>query len=49
MLESSVNPSIRKNLDEKRIKQFDLVDWNLNWKDYDLIFQVEYLYEETLI
>jgi hypothetical protein len=41
MVESSVNLSIRKYFDEKRIKQFDLVDGNLNWKDYDLIFQLK--------
>ena len=49
MLESTVNLSIRKYFDEKRIKQFDLDDGDLNWNDCYLIFQVEYLYEETLI
>jgi hypothetical protein len=47
-LESSLHPSIRKYLDENRFKQFDIVDGNLNWNDYDLIFPVEDLYEGTL-
>jgi hypothetical protein len=44
-LESSLHPSIRKYLDEKKFKNFDLVDGNLNWNDYDLIFPIDNLYE----
>lgn len=44
-LESSLHPSIRKYLDENLFKQFDLVDGNLNWNDYDLIFPIDNLYE----
>lgn len=44
-LESSLHPSIRKYLDEKKIKQFRIIDGNLNWNDYDLIFPVGDLYE----
>lgn len=47
-LESSLHPSIRKYLDENRFKQFDIVDGNLNWNDYDLIFPVSDLYEGQL-
>jgi hypothetical protein len=44
-LESSLHPSIRKYLDEEKFKEFQIVDGNLNWNDYDLIFPVEDLYE----
>lgn len=44
-LESSLHPSIRKYLDEKMFKQFDIIDGNLNWNDYDMIFPVNDLYE----
>ncbi len=44
-LESSLHPSIRKYLDEEKFKKFDLIDGNLNWNDYDLIFPIDNLYE----
>jgi len=44
-LESSLHPSIRKYLDESLFKQFQIVNGNLNWGDYDLIFPVHDLYE----
>ena len=44
-LESSAHPSIRKYLDETRFKQFILLDGNLNWNDYDLIFPIADLYK----
>ena len=44
-LESSLHPSIRKYLDEKKFEKFDLKDGNLNWNDYDLIFPIGNLYE----
>ncbi|MCX6163150.1 MAG: DUF2442 domain-containing protein [Ignavibacteriae bacterium] len=44
-LESSLHPSIRKYLDEIKFKQFEIVDGNLNWNDYDLIFPIDDLYE----
>jgi hypothetical protein len=47
-LEASVHPSIRKYLDEAKFKEFQIVDGNLNWKDYDLIFPVYDLYEGKL-
>ena len=40
-LESSVHPSIRKYLDETRFKGYQIVDGNINWNDYDLIFPIE--------
>jgi hypothetical protein len=43
-LEKSQHPSIRKYLDESKFKDFQIVDGNLNWNDYDLIFPVFELY-----
>ncbi len=47
-LESSLHPSIRKYLDEKKFKQFKILDGNLNWNDYDLIFPIDDLYNGNL-
>jgi len=44
-LESSLYPSIRNYLDEANFKEYQIIDGNLNWNDYDLIFPVEDLYE----
>jgi hypothetical protein len=44
-LESSLHPSIRKYLDEFKFKDFQIVDGNLNWNDYDLIFPIGDLYK----
>ena len=43
-LESSSLPSIRKYLDETKFMQFVILDGNLNWNDYDLIFPIHDLY-----
>jgi hypothetical protein len=40
-LESSLHPSIRKYFDETLFKQFTIIDGNLNWNDYDMIFPIE--------
>jgi hypothetical protein len=47
-LESSLHPSIRKYLDEDRFKQFQIIEGNLNWNNYDLIFPVYDLYRGKL-
>jgi len=39
-LESSLHPSIRKYLDETMFNQFEIIDGNLNWNDYDMIFPI---------
>jgi hypothetical protein len=44
-LESSLHPSIRKYLDDSKFKGYKIVDGNLNWNDYDLIFPIEDLYK----
>jgi len=35
------HPSVRKYLDEKLFQEFKIIDGNLNWNDYDLIFPIE--------
>jgi len=47
-LETSLHPSIRTYLDEAKFKNYEIVDGNLNWNDYDLIFPIEDLYEGKL-
>jgi len=44
-LESSLHPSIRKYLDESRFREYQIIDGNLNWNDYDMIFPIEDLYK----
>jgi hypothetical protein len=44
-LESSLHPSIRKYMDEAKLSDFKIIDGNLNWNDYDLIFPIEDLLE----
>ncbi len=44
-LESSSHPSIKKYLDETKFQQFIIIDGNLNWYDYDLIFPIADLYK----
>ena len=43
-LERSQHPSIRQYIDEQKFKQFNIVDGNLNWNNYDLIFPIYDLY-----
>lgn len=47
-LESSFHPSIRKYLEEEKFKTYQIVDGNLNWNNYDLIFPLEDLYQGKL-
>lgn len=47
-LTASLHPSIRKYLDDEIFKQFRIIDGNLNWNNYDLIFPIDDLYHETL-
>jgi len=44
-LENSLHPSIKKYLTEEKFMNFDIIDGNLNWNGYDLIFPVEDLYK----
>ncbi len=43
-LNKSQHPSIKKYLKENLFSQFQIIDGNLNWNDYDLIFPVWDLY-----
>jgi hypothetical protein len=47
-LTKSLHPSISKYLDESLFKQFEIVNGNLNWNDYDLIFPIHDLYEGVI-
>jgi hypothetical protein len=40
-LEKSHHPSIRQYLDENKFQEFQIIDGNLNWNDYELIFPTE--------
>ena len=44
-LSKSQHPEIRKYLDEKLFKEFEIHYGNLNWHDYDLIFPIWDLYQ----
>ncbi len=43
-LSKSLHPSIKKYLDENKFSDFSLIDGNLNWNEYDLIFPISDLY-----
>ena len=43
-LSKSLHPSIRKYLDERLFSNFKIVDGNLNWNDYEMIFPIWDLY-----
>lgn len=44
----SLHPSIIKYRDESLFKQFKIVDGNLNWNDFDLIFPLGNLHESVI-
>ncbi len=46
---NSLHPSIRKYLNEEIFKKFDIIDGNLNWNDYGLIFPISDLYAGKII
>jgi hypothetical protein len=43
-LENAMNPSAKKYLNKKKFMKFDIIDGNINWNDYDMIFPVWDLY-----
>jgi len=43
-LTGTSHPSIKKYLDENLFLSFKVLDGNLNWNDYDMIFPVHDLY-----
>ena len=44
-LTKAQHPTIQKYLDENKFSGFKIIDGNLNWNDYDMIFPVWDLYE----
>ncbi len=44
-LSKSQHQSIKKYLDETLFDTFKIIDGNLNWNDYDLIFPIAALYD----
>jgi hypothetical protein len=44
----SLHPSISKYLNENLFKKFEIINGNLNWNDYDLIFPIHNLYEGVI-
>ena len=44
-LEKSLHPSIKRYLQEDKFRNYQIIDGNLNWNDYDLIFPLEDLYK----
>ncbi len=47
-LTKSLHPSISKYLNEELFKQFEIINGNLNWNDFDLIFPIHDLYEGVI-
>ncbi len=43
-LKKSAHPSLRKYLNEEKLKKFKIIHGNLNWNDYELIFPIDDLY-----
>lgn len=44
-LSKSIHPSIKKYFNERFFSKFNLVDGNLNWNNYDLVFPINDLYK----
>jgi hypothetical protein len=47
-LSKAIHPSILKYLDISLFKQFRVVNGNLNWNDYDLIFPIHDLHDSVI-
>ena len=46
-LNSSTNPEIRAYLDQDKFKSFSIKDGELMWGDFDLLFPIQDLYDNT--
>jgi hypothetical protein len=44
-LMKALRPGIRKYQEELYFKQFKIVDGNLNWNDYEMIFPLDDIYK----
>lgn len=40
----SLNPTIKKYLEKTNFENFEIIDGNLNWNDYEMIFPISDLY-----
>ncbi len=47
-LSGSAHPQIRKYLQPKNFKEYKLIDGELMWGDFDLIFPIRDLYENQI-
>ena len=47
-LNQSIHPSIKKYLNKDLFVIFKIVNGNLNWNDYDLIFPISELYDGAI-
>jgi hypothetical protein len=41
-------PDVKKYLDEKKFEKFQIIDGNLNWNNYEMIFPLSQLYEGVI-
>ena len=48
-LEASYHSAIRKYLDESKFMEFKIIDGNLNWNGFDLIFPIFDVNEDKII
>ena len=48
-LSKSLHPSISKYLDIALFSEFKVINGNLNWNDYDLIFPIHDLHEGKIV
>jgi len=48
-LKSSYHPAIKKFLDEKQFSHYQIINGNLNWNNYELIFPINDLYTNTIL
>lgn len=47
-LKKSLHPTLKKYMDESNFSNFQIIDGNLNWNDYELIFPIWDLYNEKI-
>ena len=48
-LEQAKHPAIKKYLNERLFKTFQLKEGNLDWNDLDMCFPIEDLYKNTIL
>ena len=47
-LKNAIHQLTKKYLNEELFKSFKIINGNLNWNDYDLIFPIEDLYNNQI-